>query len=257
MKVISYNILSNLWATYNPDNPATFKLKDRYDFIPNELLKWEIRLPKIINKIYDFDVICLQEVDLINIHDIIDQLPEYNYYHHVIWKDEYKGKDIYKRTNPIGNITLWKKDIECLEQKANSCSIMTKLRIMQYTLHNQNNFEDFTLINVHLKGGLNCEKERLNQLKSCLKFQSTKTCICGDFNDEFNGELPKLLFEYNILANQLTCDCYNRGVHNYHSFDHIVHKGLNVNQESCPESQPIPNENEPSDHYPLIFTISI
>jgi len=150
MKVISYNILSNLWAIYNPNKPSTFKLKDRYEFVSSDILKWEIRLPKIINKIYDYDIICLQEVDLINVDDIINQLPEYNYYHHVIWKDEYKGKNIYKRNNPIGNITLWKKNIKCLEQKATSCSVIIKFRIMQCTLHNQNNFEVHQN-NLHLK----------------------------------------------------------------------------------------------------------
>src|SRR4030067_3027822 len=106
MKVISYNILSNRWAIYNPDNPATAKLKNRYEFVSNDLLLWENRLPKIINKIAGYDIICLQEVDLENIDDIINRLPDYDCHHHVIWKDEYKGKDIYKRTNPIGNINL-------------------------------------------------------------------------------------------------------------------------------------------------------
>lgn len=134
MKVISYNILSNRWAIYNPDNPATAKLKNRYEFVANDLLLWENRLPKIINKIAGYDIICLQEVDLENIDDIINRLPDYDY-HHVIWKDEYKGKDIYKRTNPIGNINLWKKHIQCIGKKANSCSIITQ-------------FTDFTLVNV-------------------------------------------------------------------------------------------------------------
>jgi len=60
-----------------------------------------------------------------------------------------------------------------------------------------------------------------------------------------------------MLPNQLTCDCYNSGIHNYHSFDHIVHKGLIIKQDLCAEPKPIPipNENEPSDHYSLIFTI--
>lgn len=104
------------------------------------------------------------------------------------------------------------------------------------------------------KGGKNFEKERINQLKSSLKYQSSKMCVCGDFNDEFNGELKSIISDYDILPNQLTCDCYNL-THHYHSFDHVISKGLKIAQELCPNPQPIPNENEPSDHYPLIFKI--
>lgn len=243
IKVISYNILSNEWCMYNPERPSTLKLKNRYEFVDPELLLWENRLPKIINKIKDFDIICLQEVDLASLSDITDLLPEYDFYHHVIWKDEYKGKDIYKRTNTIGNITLWK-NIKCVDKKSTSCALMTK-------------FSNFTLINLHLRGGKDFENQRISQLKSCLKLASDKVCICGDFNDEFQGELKTIINNFTTLPNQMTCDCYQSlfKTHKFHSFDHVIFKNLSITQELCPEPQPIPSESEPSDHYPLIFTI--
>ena len=78
-------------------------------------------------------------------------------------------------------------------------------------------------------------------------------CICGDFNDEFKGELPKLLNGFTLYPNLLTCDCYNK-VHHYHSFDHVVSKDLTIRQW-CDEILPIPNEDNPSDHLPLMFEI--
>lgn len=246
IKVISYNILSNEWSFYDTNRPSTLKLKNRYEFVDSEVLVWENRLPKIIDKVKDYDVICLQEVDLVNVNQITSLLPEHEAYHHVIWKDEYKGnKEIYKRTNTIGNMTLWK-NLKCIEKKSTSCALMTR-------------FEEFTIINLHLRGGKDYENQRISQLKSCLKLATDKVCLCGDFNDEFQGELKNIINEYTLLPNQMTCDCYQSlfKIHKFHSFDHVISKNLSITQELCPQPQPIPSETEPSDHYSLIFTIHL
>lgn len=100
MKIISYNILANKWAIYKEDDETTHKLKYRYEYVDKDILSWEYRLPRIINKIksYDPGIICLQEVELKSIeNDFIVNFPEYNNYHHTINK---------KRSNDIGNITF-------------------------------------------------------------------------------------------------------------------------------------------------------
>ena len=120
IKVITYNILSDRWAIYKENVSSTHKLKSRYAFVSPELLLWQNRLPKIIEIIKDYDIICLQEVDLISVSDIINLLPEYDYAHHIMYTEEYKkDKNVYKRTNPIGNMTLWK-NIEYISHQCNS-----------------------------------------------------------------------------------------------------------------------------------------
>lgn len=242
MKVITYNILSDKWCIYKEDVPSTHKLKNRYAFVTPELLLWKNRLPKIIEKVKGYDIICLQEVDLIYTSDIKNLLSDYDAYHHVI---NTKDKTIYKRANPIGNMTLWKKHIKCTAQKCNSTALFNNFKMEK----------EFLLINLHLKGGRDFESTRINQLKSCLKnLNCEQVCICGDFNDEFKGILPKLLNDFTMYPNLLTCDCYH-DIHYYHSFDHVVSKQLIVNQW-CDVIEPIPNINQPSDHLPLIFEIN-
>jgi hypothetical protein len=103
--------------------------------------------------------------------------------------------------------------LKCIENKSTSCALMTK-------------FEDFTLINLHLRGGKDFENQRISQLKTCLKLAVNKVCICGDFNDEFQGELSRIITYYKTLPNQMTCDCYQSlfKIHIYHSFDHVIFK---------------------------------
>lgn len=268
IKVISYNTQSDKWTIYKENDPTTHKLKYRYAFIPDKefILDFKNRLPRIINKIKTCnpDVICLQEIDLDTIKEnFVDNFPEYDNFHHTIWNKE-TDKKMYKRTNTIGNITLWKRDvIKCITKNidsVNSCAIFTEL------IHINTNFQ-FLVINVHLKAGLNsCAEERGHQIKSCLKkFTNTPTCICGDFNEELDVNSDNKIYVKDILDKhnfiitppQITCDVYwhENQTHYYHKFDHVVVYDLDVVVEKCPDPTPIPNINEPSDHYPVIFNI--
>ena len=61
-----------------------------------------------------------------------------------------------------------------------------------------------------------------------------------------------------FYPSQITCDVYwhpDRR-HYYHSFDHIVSRELDIDIEKLAEpKEGFPNDNEPSDHYPLVFNI--
>lgn len=245
MKVVSYNTLADKWTIYRGDDPSTHKLRYRYEYVAQDILDWNNRLPRLVDKIrsYDPDIICLQEVELGKIA-FLDYFSEYDCNHHVISK---------KRTNDIGNITFWKRDkLTCLFKSFNSCAIFTK-------------FDNFTLINVHLKAGFYSEeanKTRHNQIKSCLKNSNNdKIIICGDFNEELNDSLTsKELMSNNFIipVSQITCNVYawEKREHHYYAFDHVVYKNLDIKVEPCPEPQPLPSIEQPSDHFPLIFTIS-
>lgn len=119
---------------------------------------------------------------------------------------------------------------------------------------------------MHLKAGLYSEeanKTRLIQIRSCLKNTDDNTiCICGDFNEELNDTLVAkelITNKFTLPISQLTCNVYaweNKEQH-YYAFDHVVSKNLNIEIEACPEPHPIPTLEEPSDHFPLIFTINV
>lgn len=254
LKVISYNILADKWAIYREEDKTTHKLQFRYEYVENKdfVLNWEHRLPRIIDKIksYDPDIICLQEVELRNVEeDFIKHFPEYNNYHHDICK---------KRTNDIGNLCFWKKDkLSATEKSFNSCAVFIKFTI---------NDLEFLLINLHLKAGLNsveCIATRVNQIRSCIKtVTNIPICICGDFNEQLDDTAvsKELIAKQFIISSlQITCNVYNyeKKEQNYYAFDHVVFRDLNVIVEPCPEAEPLPTINQPSDHFPLLFTITL
>jgi hypothetical protein len=268
IKVISYNILCDKWAIYHEDDPTTHKLKDRYAFIPDDqkelVLNWEYRLARIIQKItdYDPDIICLQEVYLPDLElDFAKNLPDYCYISHLIW-DQSLGSKVYKRTNTIGNVTLWKNNKFCClthpHHSFNSTAVFSEL------VYKKTDFA-FMIVNVHLKAGLHSGAEvRAQQIASCLKMiNNIPVCICGDFNEELHLDLPakQLLAKNNFTfgSSQITCDVYScdTNIHHYHAFDHAIGRHLDIGIDPTPNPEPLPSLSEPSDHYALLFKIKI
>ena len=188
------------------------------------------------------DILCLQEIELADFENDFGQMceaMEYDYNRHQVNK---------KRTSPIGNVTLWKKNkIKSIKFVEKSCSLINMMQIGEQGL-------TFQVINVHLKAGLTSgEKERHSQLKSILKEKMEPVIICGDFNDELNenGLLYPLLNEFTLYPRQKTCTVFDKNF----SFDHVVNKGLNIKVDDCNEFELIPNEFYPSDHMELKFNI--
>ena len=70
-------------------------------------------------------------IDIINIDDMIEMIDVivFNKMSHILLKIKKKcSKNIYKRTNVIGNVTLWKNDkVKCITSKFNSCAVFTEL----------------------------------------------------------------------------------------------------------------------------------
>lgn len=266
IKIMSYNILSNKWAVYDENNLTTCKIKDRYSYIPEvnkeRILGWEHRLPKIIDRIAKInpDIICLQEIDLEDINEnFINNLAEYDCTNHIIWKPG-MDKKIYKRTNDIGNAIFWKRNIFTKNNDSlNSCGVFAEL------CHIKSNFK-FLMINVHLKAGTDSGIEtRMSQIESCCrKITKIPVVICGDFNEELDTNSPvrELLIKKNFTfcQSQITCDVYwhPEFKHYFHAFDHVISQNLDICVETLAEpTEGFPNEDEPSDHYPLVFEIKI
>ncbi len=193
--------------------------------------------------------------------NFINDLPGYDYVHHMLCN--VKNTVCEKYTNPIGNIILWNKTkFNLIEFVLNSYGVFVKLK------HIDTNIE-FLLANIHLKAGqYSCIQDRVFQLNSCFKlcskmFKDGKTCIVGDFNDK----LKPLSLNWNVINENKfsvvesypTCDIYNHEqlTHSYCAFDHIAYYDLNVKLGNEIELKPFPNETEPSDHLPLIFSINL
>lgn len=228
MKIVSYNILAQRFVK-TPD-----------------IESFDVRINKIINSLLleDASVICLQEVELADVErDFELLLRTYDYFGHTISK---------KRSSPIGNIILWKRQYEKVASMTTSAAVLVSLLI-----DNKKRF----IANVHLKAGLIAgEKQRLAQLKSILAHNPD--LICGDFNDTMSEERSayKLFDAYKVVTPGLTCyvkDSCNHTINKpYWPFDHFIYKPEVFGVVSIIPTDLeciIPNDIHPSDHMMVIF----
>lgn len=242
IKIITYNILAQRFYKYSGDK------KTKY-------FDWDYRKQLIINILIknDADIICLQEVELANFKvDFNELFNRYDYFGHEITK---------KRVSPIGNIILWKKNVfngnDCVNT---SCSNKITFEYIK-TGYN------FKFCNVHLKAGINSDesiKARISQLKSVNRLDGD--IICGDFNDDFknNNGIIDLIDElnYKIYNTYKTCCVIDGNDAHYWCFDNIMTKknfDKEIKIEKCKSMSNlrIPDTDNPSDHIPLIFMMSI
>ncbi len=204
-------------------------------------ISWTERLAKIIDIIKNYDLILLQEVDLLNYkEDFCDLFSDYNYFSHEITK---------KRTNFMGNIIFYKKTLIKEFEYQTSCSLILMLNKILF-------------INVHLKAGLVSGLEtRKNQMESIFNYiQKVKTnikfdsiIICGDFNTENLEEFP-FFFENNLKIMHKGTKIKTCLVKNFlFDFVHVIFlnckpvykkKKFNIGEKDCP-----------SDHSPVIFEV--
>lgn len=235
MKIVTWNILAQRYS--------------------QSLASWEDRLSQILDLINDLDadILCLQEVELATSKDDFQPLFEhYNHYSHQISK---------KRNNPIGNLTLWRKNnFTVHEQKSNSSAV-------KIVLSTEDSARKFQIINIHLKAGLySKEDERIKQMQSVLKLSTAgvPACIVGDYNDDLSDErqLFKLLTNNGFMPHRSPGSCCVPSLlgYNFFSFDHIsLNPDTTVRRpgNSYSLDEPIPNETFPSDHYYVTFLLDL
>jgi len=245
--ILSYNLLAQKYV-----DPY---IETRYGGIKDKsVLAKSYRFNLLYQQINSFspDICCFQEVELDQIDtDFADYFAVYDHRCHKISKD---------RNNPIGNITMWKRDLFNLvkpELKSSSCAILTKLECTKI------NFS-FVLCNVHLKAGGNNDDvlTKISQIRSCInKSQINKldpVCICGDFNDELSDDsaLRHEIESKNFVISEPQLTFYSYENDEYYSFDQVCGYHLRIDVNPYPKLEPIPSTSYPSDHFPLIFTIS-
>jgi len=202
-------------------------------------INWGTRLDIILHKIKEInpDILLLQEVDLKNVPDF-QPLTNYQCVSHVVCK---------KRTNPMGNAILFRKEFVLLNLTLKTRAVHVKLQIKDQVLH---------VCNVHLSAGLyRNEWTRLQEIQSCLKVIGSEhnVIVGGDFNDDFHNPLGLhfLLCQFQSLKEkQPTCLTGER----YMRFDHLLHH-FDYQELPLPIDMTIPNLIIPSDHLPLIHVI--
>jgi endonuclease/exonuclease/phosphatase family metal-dependent hydrolase len=252
LSVLTWNALNNCYAT--PDIRG-------FPFVDEKVLKKEHRLPRIIEILMkgDYDVICLQEADLI-FEIVAEVASKYNCY-------------IHSTENDLA--ILYKKELLCLEQRVvmfkDACSdpsmsqyflsvILSKLDPTQpYKEH------IVTVVTTHLKAKEGNEEIRRRQIEALLDdVAETRVhshfplIIAGDFNE--------------IIDNPASLEMVSRDFSNaYEGFttvkkredlikrqiDYIWHRNVNIvsSQRLGPEEIPdcgLPSVEWPSDHLALV-----
>jgi endonuclease/exonuclease/phosphatase family metal-dependent hydrolase len=240
---LSWNVLAQCYSQGFDVKPWDQRLKSILDFISSR----------------NFDIICLQELDLKHFNQDYQSLFEkYQFSVHQINKH---------RSNIIGNAILWKKDkFELIVTESASYSIFAQLKlsgVLEIKVPEPK--EDLLFINLHLKAGLHSNlSTRISQLNSCLKksrsFKTNQVVVCGDFNDDFsNDALQKILEEDGFLLtlgydDRQTCILKDG---TFRNFDHVACRNLSCNYDDHYSLTKIPNDEFASDHFPVTFDIKI
>uniref|UniRef100_A0A6C0AF56 Endonuclease/exonuclease/phosphatase domain-containing protein n=1 Tax=viral metagenome TaxID=1070528 RepID=A0A6C0AF56_9ZZZZ len=245
IQCISKNVLANIYAIDRTD--------DRYDFLEDKtILEKNYRYSLLIKELLLKDLIFLQEIELFDIDKYKIDFPDHDIFSHIIEK---------KRTNIIGNLILWKKNLfELIYTDKNSTGIFIVLKY-------NDNFIIFG--NVHYHTGT-CEKSylnRYNQMKGSLKllkklsekYKTNKILLVGDFNDELlEGTITNTIIKetnFNISKIKETCHIYKNKIHKYMSLDKIISSEIKIKIQKIPENRPIPDILESSDHFSICFEI--
>ena len=260
--IMTWNCLAQRWLNGKKDT----------EFAHTELMEYAekgARMDKVVDilKQYQYDIICLQEIEVDSfIRDFGVLLTESPYI--------YVQQSFKKNGIPIGNVVLYNKNkFELKWQNSRAGGLLVGL------LHIETN-KQLYIANVHLKAGYDHEYTRLCQIKKVIRNLERVTnytdyiIICGDYNttDKMplqNNELTVLqllqtpensifthsLDLYEIRPNIDIKETYfspNGGPDD--QFDHILCSKtlkyishLDINKQEITRHK-LPSENWPSDH---------
>lgn len=242
IQCISKNVLANIYT-----------IDDRYNFIEDKaILEKNYRHSLLIKEILLKDLIFLQEIELSDIDKYKIDFPDYNLFSHIIEK---------KRTNIIGNLILWKKNLfELIHTDKNSTGIFI---ILKYN----NDFIIFGNVHYHTGTSEKSYLNRYNQMKGTIKllkkvsekYKTNKILVAGDFNDELvEGTITEKIIKktnFNISKIKETCHVYKNKTHKYMCLDKIISSEIKINIQKIQDNRPIPDISESSDHFSVSFEI--
>lgn len=244
-RLVTYNILSDdyLWDGV-------------YDYVDNEILSWQNRRIKIVERIkkLDPDVICLQELNSTSFEYFKEALEDFEGSFAKKGNPSHDGvgtfckKSVFKETHH--RFVLCEGTSHCGRLPIQP-ALFTKLLLK--------NDKSITLVNTKIKWSQNTNPGDpvWNHVQFILKvIPEASTIVVGDFNMKPDHPLIHdfyLAGLQDVFSHESTYSCYANN--EFKRIDYILAtKDLkNALLESAPfeTAKPLPNESEPSDHLPV------
>lgn len=217
---------------------------------------WDNRLNIILDKItlYSPDILCLQSVDLRYIaDDFVEIFDNYSCLHHESCK--------LKKDMTEGCATFIRKGM---------LEFTDKFHILYYGIISDVKITGtdivFKISNLSLREGLR-PNERYYQMKSCMlkvcdDEESFGSIICGNFNQRITKKSDMHILikdcEFELHRLGISMGFYDRNlIYDFDERDYIISKKCVLKISDLPPLMFLPNNDEPSDHYPVYFSIII
>jgi mRNA deadenylase 3'-5' endonuclease subunit Ccr4 len=244
-RLVTYNILNEdyLWD-------------GTYDFVSDDILSWQNRRIKIVERIkkLDPDVICLQELNTAS----------FEYFKEVF--EDFESLFAKKGSSSLSGVgTFCKKNVfKEIHHKVVLCdgtSNCGHLPIQPAIFTNLllENDKSVTLVNTKIKWSqkTNPGDPISNHVQFILKsIPKTLTIVAGDFNMKPDHPLMEEFYSAGLqdgLFHENAYSCYANK--SFQKIDYILStndlKSVLLENFPLTSAQPIPNENEPSDHLPI------
>lgn len=253
---LSYNILNK-----------EFACEEIYDYTSKEDLSWKVRKDRIIRRLTGLnpDIICLQEVNRETFEEFKQVLPEY------------EGALGIKEANSLrvtdGVCTFCKKSkFKNISQSCVFCEGSSKcgklaIRPAIFTELTLKNDDKVTVVNTKLRYSrvVNTNDGVWNHLHFLLgKIPREKVLFMGDFNRTPDHFLIKDILNVglqDVLASENRATCFGKTCKKTKRVDYIfASKDLITSPLSCSlltDDQPIPSQEEPSDHIPILCHVAL
>lgn len=244
-RLLTYNILSDdyLWDGV-------------YDYVNVDILNWENRRIKIVERIknLDPDIICLQELNSTSFEYFRGTLNDFEGFFAKKGSESHDGVGTFCKKNSFKEI----------QHKAVLCNGTSKCGQLSTQPAIFTNFliegeRSITLINTKIRWSQNSTPGDpiWNHVQFLLQsIPNTLTIIVGDFNMTPAHPLMQQFYKIGLrdgFADTNTYSCYANG--DFLRVDYILStkdlQNIPFTNISLIHPHPIPNQNEPSDHLPL------
>ena len=240
LKILTWNILADCCAKQDAKG---------FPYVPEEYLLWAYRLPLIVKIIQqeDPDIFCLQEVDKFD--DLQNAFPNHEGFYR---QSSAHGLAIFARkTFKVSEIILVNYSGSSQGALGLICQTISGHLIAIFT--------------THLKAKEEFSNTRLEQVQHLIRNipENIPTVICGDFNEELNGQACQLMTKnFTTAITDVITTCKKRDQLYTRQIDYIFYRNF-FNRRSKTEILSVeipdiglPSKDHPSDHIPLIITIN-
>ncbi|NDD98877.1 endonuclease/exonuclease/phosphatase family protein [bacterium] len=242
-RLVTYNILSD-----------DYIVNGLYDHVNEEILKWQSRRDKIVERIknLDPDVICLQELNTTSFAYFKEALEDFEGFFAKKGSSSNDGVGTFCKKNAFKETRH--KAVLCDGTSNCGCAPTQPALFTNLLLKND---KVITLVNTKIKWSKDKTPSgpQWNHVQFILKsIPQTATVVVGDFNMESDHPYMQNFYLAGLQDRfPNTYSCYANK--NFQKIDYILStndlQNTPFESTSLSEAQPLPNENEPSDHLPV------